>query len=197
MAKKIGAIISLSIIGILIIATIIMANVDRNYKINCNTPDYISIRYSSNSDRSYHKDTDGEIFNNIINYIDNASKESALSALFGGTLFDKAKIVSTNTTGEAVPSTSNFYVRYGYNNPQALMNGNKKYKDENGNFVYYSALIFSVSSIDDMAEVKVYISPYYDTSGGIFVGDWKQTSYYLLTANYNGLYNYLMEVKNK
>ena len=47
MAKKIGAIVSLSIIGVLIIATIIMANIKINYSINCSTPDKIYVSYNN------------------------------------------------------------------------------------------------------------------------------------------------------
>ena len=47
MAKKITAIVSLAIIGVLIIATIIMANIDVNHGINCNKPDAIRLQYSS------------------------------------------------------------------------------------------------------------------------------------------------------
>ena len=47
MAKKIGAIVSLSIIGVLILATIIMANVNVNYSIKCEKPQYNRCRHSS------------------------------------------------------------------------------------------------------------------------------------------------------
>lgn len=188
-AKKITAIVSLSIIGILILATIIMANVDVNHAINCNNPDKIYIQYSSNP---YVKAYD-EDYDEIVKLINNASKESSLTALFNGTLNDTPVVVHSNTSGNNIPSTSNFYVNFEYNNPQKLMNGNKAYKDENGKDYYYRNLIFSISSTDDVAEVKVYVVPYYNTNGDVNTSDVSYTKYYKVTANYIDLYNYLVD----
>ena len=118
MAKRITAIVSLSIIAILIIATIIMANVDVNHKINCNNPDYIYVKYSSNNLR----EADEEIYDGILDRINQASTESSLTALFSGTLNDKPTIVTNSTTSAtSVPSTSDFQVSFVYDNPQKLM----------------------------------------------------------------------------
>lgn len=189
MAKRITAIVSLSIIGILIIATIIMANVDVNHKINCNNPDSIYVQYSSNGIR----EVDDEIYDGILERINNASKESSLTALFSGTLSEKPAIVTNSTTSATtVPSTSDFYVSFVYNNPQKLMDGNNEYKDADGNSVYYKELIFSVNSTDDMQEVRVYIIPYYNADGDFNTNN-SYYRYYLLNANFADLFNYLVE----
>ncbi len=189
MAKKITAIVSLSIIGILIIATIIMANVDVNHKINCNNPDSIYVQYSSNGIREVEDD----VYNGILERINNASKETSLTALFGGTLSDKPEIVTNSTTSATtVPSTSDFYVSFVYNNPQKLMNGNSEYKDSDGKSVYYKELIFSVDDTDEMQEVRVYIIPYYNADGGYNTNN-SYYRYYLLNANFADLYNYLID----
>ncbi len=189
MAKRITAIVSLSIIGILIIATIIMANVDVNHKINCNNPDSIYVQYSSNGIR----EVDDEIYDGILERINNASKESSLTALFSGTLSEKPAIVTNSTTSATtVPSTSDFYVSFVYNNPQKLMDGNNEYKDADGNSVYYKELIFSVNSTDDMQEVRVYIIPYYNADGDFNTNN-SYYRYYLLNANFADLFNYLVD----
>ena len=189
MAKRITAIVSLSIIGILIIATIIMANVDVNHKINCNNPDSIYVQYSSNGIR----EVDDEIYDGILERINNASKESSLTALFSGTLSEKPAIVTNSTTSATtVPSTSDFYVSFVYNNPQKLMDGNNEYKDADGNSVYYKELIFSVNSADDMQEVRVYIIPYYNADGDFNTNN-SYYRYYLLNANFADLFNYLVD----
>ena len=189
MAKRITAIVSLSIIGILIIATIIMANVDVNHKINCNNPDSIYVQYSSNGIR----EVDDEIYDGILERINNASKESSLTALFSGTLSEKPAIVTNSTTSATtVPSTSDFYVSFVYNNPQKLMEGNNEYKDADGNSVYYKELIFSVNSTDDMQEVRVYIIPYYNADGDFNTNN-SYYRYYLLNANFADLFNYLVD----
>ena len=189
MAKRITAIVSLSIIGILIIATIIMANVDVNHKINCNNPDSIYVQYSSNGIR----EVDDEIYDGILERINNASKESSLTALFSGTLSEKPAIVTNSTTSATtVPSTSDFYVSFVYNNPQKLMDGNNEYKDADGNSLYYKELIFSVNSTDDMQEVRVYIIPYYNADGDFNTNN-SYYRYYLLNANFADLFNYLVD----
>ena len=189
MAKRITAIVSLSIIAVLILATIIMANVDVNHKINCNNPDYIYVKYSSNNLR----EADGEIYDGILDRINQASKESSLTALFSGTLTDKPTIVTNSTTSAtSVPSTSDFQVSFVYDNPQKLMDGGDEYKDEDGEVVYYKELVFSVGSTDDMQEVRVYIIPYYNSNG-----DYNTNSsyyrYYLLNTNFADLYEYLVD----
>ncbi len=198
MAKRITAIVSLSIIGILIIATLIMANVDVNHKINCANPDSIYVQYSSNSPIDINPNDENyvDIYNGILDRINNASKESSLTALFSGTLSDKPSIVTNSTTSAtSVPSTSDFYVSFVYNNPQKLMDGNNEYKNADGDSVYYKELVFSVSSTDDMQEVRVYIIPYYssDNPDNGYNTNNSYYRYYLLNANFSELYNYLVD----
>ncbi len=198
MAKRITAIVSLSIIGILIIATLIMANVDVNHKINCANPDSIYVQYSSNSPIDINPNDENyvDIYNGILDRINNASKESSLTALFFGTLSDKPSIVTNSTTSAtSVPSTSDFYVSFVYNNPQKLMDGNNEYKNADGDSVYYKELVFSVSSTDDMQEVRVYIIPYYssDNPDNGYNTNNSYYRYYLLKANFSELYNYLVD----
>ncbi len=188
-AKKITAIVSLAIIGVLILATIIMANVDVNQAINCANPNTIYIQYGSNSSRKL-EDND---YDKVLELIKSASSESSLTALFNGTLNDKPVIVTNSTNGTSIPSTSKFYVNFSYSEPQKLMNGNKSYKDDSGNEYYYKNLIFSVSDTNDITEVKVYVVPYYNTNGEANTTDSSYTKYYKVTADYTDLYNYLVE----
>ena len=175
MAKKIGAIASLSIIGVLIIATIIMANIRVDYSINCSTPDKIYVN-------NVLVDTT-EQSNKIVELINNASKENYLSALFNGNL-GKAASVSSVTGTKTVPSTSNFYVEYVYNNPQTLMVGKDKYEDNQGNSYTYERLFFTVNSTEGEAKVNVYVIADSDAPS-------TYTHYYELEANFYDLYNYL------
>ena len=141
MAKKITAIVSLSIIGLLIIATLVMANVDVNHAIKFNKPDKIFVQYSSGTTLGLHDD---EHYDKIIDSINNASKETSLTALFNGTINDKPIIVTNSTTATTIPTTSGFYVNFSYSEPQKLMDGNKAFKDENGKNYYYRNLIFTI-----------------------------------------------------
>ena len=183
MAKKIGAIVSLSIIGILILATIIMANVTVDYSINCATPTEIWINYKSNDPS---RERICKNVSEIEEFFNNTSKDKALNALFNKTLNKEAEVVTESSAGKTIPTPAGFYVRYRYENPQKLMVGKKEYKDSNGNVVYYSDLVFTINDIDEESEVIVYVVPDATKSN-------TYTHYYKLDANLGGLYDYLVD----
>lgn len=188
MQKRIWAIVSLSIIGILIIATIIMANVDVNYKINCANPDIMWVQHASGNQVR----VEGDEYDEILKYINNASKESSLTALFGGRINDTATVTSNGSTATSIPSTTNYYVIFEYNNPQKLMVGNDSYKDGDGNEYYYRELVFTVNPSEESGQVRVYIKPFYNSNGDAEIIE-TYTRYYTVTADFSGLYNYLQD----
>ncbi len=183
MAKKIGAIISISIIGILIIATIIMANVNVNYGIKCANPTSVYVSYNTND--ANKERFAGNYSNKIVNHINNASKEKSLTALFNGTLGKKPNIVAASNVGKTIPSNSGFYVRYRYEDAQKLMDGKNIYKDSNGDVVYYEDLVFTVKDVDGIEVVNVYVIPNSQEPT-------TYTYYYELEADFGGLFDYLV-----
>lgn len=178
MAKRIGAIVSLSIIGVLILATIIMACVKVNYGIKCNRPTEVWVSYGSEQERQAtgHEDA-------IIKYINNASKEQSLTALFNGTLGKKAEIKATNSK---TISTNNdgFYVRYRYEIAQKLMYGKKEFKTSSNQTLSYQDLVFTVNNLSGTNVVNVYVIE--DNSKPN-----TYNYYYELEADFTDLYNYL------
>ena len=182
MAKKIGAIVSISIIGILIIATIIMANVNVNYGIKCANPTSVYVSYNTND--ANRERLAGDHSNKIISYINNASKEKSLTALFNGTLGKKPKVVAASSVGKTLPSNSGFYVRYRYENAQKLMDGKNAFKDSNGKVVYFDDLVFQVADVDGIEIVNVYVIPNAQEAT-------TYTYYYELEADFSGLFDYL------
>ena len=183
MAKKIGAIASLAIIGVLIIATIIMANINISYNINCETPNSIYVHYkNTNSPRYISSETQ---YNEILKLINSASKTNSLSALFNGSFNKEAQIKSVSGT-KTVPTTSYFYVEYSYSTPQDLMVGNKKYEDSTGNTYTYDRLFFTVNDSSDSSIINVYVIPNGDKPT-------TYSHYYELEADFSNLYNYLMD----
>lgn len=177
MAKRIGAIVSLSLIGVLIIATIIMANVSVNYKIYCNDPKYVYVQYQSNSDVG----TTQEQKDAIVNYINNASSEKSLIALFNGNLNNYAEVVKENGS---LPKNLSFYVRYVYENEQTLKLKKKDYKDSEGKTYGYTELVFTVTQEQGKQTRKVYVIT--DSSNPD-----EYNFYYNLDADFEELYNYL------
>lgn len=193
MAKKVGAIVSLSIIGVLIVLTIIFANVKYDYSIKCNAPDFILVESSSTSAAVVDKDGsyNGIKSTEIEKLINNASKEVFISAMFNGNLGKKANIVTESTVGKSLPTAEGYYVTYRYTKPQILKDGKKDYKDDQGTYKYRE-LVFSVTKTDGEATVKVYVKPYYDADGEISYEN-KYTKYYELSADFTELYNYLAD----
>lgn len=177
MAKKIGAILSISIIGILIIATIIMANVNVKYNIDCATPTYVYVSYKSN-DPSKERDAK-EKAGTIVNYINNASQEKALTALFNGTLNKEPSIVTVSNVGKTLPTNEGFFVRYRYENAQKLV-------DNNGKEVYYDDLVFEIKDVEGINVVNVYVIP--DAANAK-----TYTHKYQVEADYAALYDYLVD----
>ena len=179
MAKKIGAIVSLSIIAVLIIVTIVMANVNINYGIKFEKPQYVYVQYQSSGELGADEDQ----VNRIIEFISNTSKEKSLTALFNGRLNKKAEIVTENGT---LPETDGFFVRFHYNQKQDLIEDGNKFKDGDGKTYQYTDLVFTVNNIDGEALTKVYVIP--DSSN---VSTYSH--YYLLSADFGGLFDYLNE----
>ena len=170
MAKKIGAIVSLSIIGILIIATIVMANVSVNYGVVCATPNVVYVQYEKGALRNASNDKD-----EIVSYISNASQEKVLSALFNGELNKKATL--TAKTGKLSYNDSNFYVSYVYDEAQTL-------KDNDGKDVNYDELVFEIAETSE-TQYKVYVI----TSSN---ANTTYSYYYTIDADFTNAYNFLV-----
>lgn len=196
MAKKITAIVSLAIVGILIIATLIMANVSVNYGVNCAEPSRIWVVKSSvsSSEAGRYVEKGDKEFEEILNYVNNASKEKLLTALFGGTAGDKAEIKEVTTSNnQSITSPSSkgysYFVCYEYNTPQILMNGKKKFTDNDGNNYYYRGLFFGVKNVEGTAVVDVYVNSAnnYNSNSPVY----NYHYYYELSADFQDLYTYL------
>jgi len=179
MAKKIGAIVSLIIIGIVIVAAIVMVNIDKNYNVECVKPDTIWVQ---TSDNNQHKATD-EQKNKIVDFINNASKQNALTALFDGELNKSAELISSKST---ISKPESFYVRYKYTTKQDLMVDGKEFKDADGNTVKFEELVFTVSDNEGETTVKVYVLLNSDEVN-------TYSYYYNLDANFEDLFDYLSE----
>lgn len=178
MAKKIGAIVSLSLIGIIIIVAIVMANVKIDYSVKCLKPDVVYVQTTGGTVRANDTQKD-----KIVDLISNASKENSLTALFNGKLGKKAELVTEKATLSSNPS--NFYVRYYYNTKQDLVVNNKEYKNADGQIEKYEELVFVVNQVEGETEFRVYVI----LDSGTSVNNYSY--YFKLTADFEELYKYL------
>lgn len=178
MAKKIGAIISLVIIGALIIATIIMANINLNYGIDCVKPDSVYVQTKNDTVKVSSEQKD-----KIVEMISGASNEKFLTALFNGEADKKVEIRSEKST---ISTPSNYYVRYHYTSKQDLIVNGKEYKDADGKVETFEELVFVVNPAEGEAEFKVFVIPESDSSNSY-------NYYFVLDADFESLYEYLSE----
>ena len=185
MAKRIGAIITLSLIGILIITTIVMSLIPVSYAIVCNTPDRIEYKVNNSGFLSGISDDDRGY---IENYLNNTSKESSLVALFKNNINGKAEIVSGSRQTISY-SSSNNYIKFVYNTNQKLMDGKSVYKDSSNNEYEYKHLTFEIPYTQE-EYIKVYVT-------GASDNDDTYRKYYKLTGVYQELYNYITDMYNE
>ncbi len=181
MKKNIGAIISLSVIGALIIATIIMALVPHNFMMNVARPDAIVVYNNGNATTYYYSNASEKAeFDEIYSRLVKGYKTSAINALFKGKLGKKSTIVDKNSS---VSLTSGVKIVFDYNTTQILKDGKSNYK---GN-IEYTQLVFEISDTDDLVNQKAYVIN--TTSSGTTYLSYRQ--YYETPANFAELYDYI------
>ncbi len=156
-----------------------MANVSVNYSIQCAKPDHVYVSYgaSAQTDAQGHADE-------IVKFISNASKEKSLTALFNGNLNKHATLHAKGASATIPSNSSNFYVRYYYDNPQKLKEDKKVYKDSNDNEVEFKELVFEVKEAEGSNFVNVYV-----VQDSMSANTY--TYYYELDADFEELFDYL------
>lgn len=185
MAKRITAIVSLSIIGILILTTLILSCINIDYKIEYNKPNNIFVQYGSQLQQVKDQDS-----SQISKLIDDASKKNLLSQMFSGQLNQKQSLMTDSTNGITLKNPTKFYVSFIYNEPQILKLNGKDYK-ENGEKCYYTRLVFEVNDVDSFDDVTVFVTPDKDADGDP-MSSTKYTRRYIYKANFKPLYDFLI-----
>ncbi len=158
-----------------------MANVSVNYSIECAKPDHVYVVYGAGAqtDAQGHAD-------DIVKFISNASKEKALTALFNGNLNKHATLHVKGASSTIPSNSSNFYVRYFYENPQKLKEDKEVYKDSNDKEVEFKELVFEVKEAEGSNLVNVYV-----VQDSMSVNTYSY--YYELEADFTELFDYLTE----
>ncbi len=207
-AKKIIAIVSLSLVGVLILATLILSVINVEHKICFNNPEFIdvyygNVNYSKRNPASIQKNRDEERYNKVLEYLNGSSKEKALNALFNGSLFKKPEIVvdsaSRLTDIPTSASSNSFFVYLGYNTPQVLKDGNNNYQLD-GKDYYYRGLCFEITADEVKMDVSIYVVPYYSVNSDSeyeypSTSNLKYQVKYVFSAEFSPLYNYLKELR--
>ena len=173
MAKKIGAVASLLLVGLLVVATIIMANIKVDNNIDYKNPDEVWVTYNSNTQSQI---TNQKHVNEIVKLLDKATQDNFLNAMFEGTLKEKAELKHyKNSSGTDVPRNKDFYVIFNYDNQQKV--------ESKGVSYYYTQLVFTVKDTDGEVKTNVYLTE----------GTMVYARYYELNVDYSEVYNFLTQ----
>jgi len=116
MKRKLGIIIALSIVGVLIVTTILLSVFTKNYKPEFDNAPYQVTITNSGGSGFYHAGTaypeiQKENFDKIVNLFDNSFKQSVLASMLNGNLGNEVEI---EYHGSTVPTTSGYRVELKY-----------------------------------------------------------------------------------
>ena len=157
--KKIFAIIMLTLIVLLVAATIVLAVVpkqyyDAVYDSANGTVSNITV-YHNGKNNSYFSDS--EEYGKIVELYKKSSKENLLLSLFEGTLGAEPTIESYSTT-LTLNNSENTYVAFKFSSTQTLKFKGETYKNTSGNSITFNAIVVSIGNdSNNLANVNVYI----------------------------------------
>ncbi len=182
--KKVLPIISLSIIGVLIITTIVMFFTPISHSFKIEKPEDIRL-YDNSSfyDPDYTVSdnvTNKEYYDEVRNKLTNAFKDTALEALFNGRLGKNAELVQRSST---LNLSEGVYVVYSYGeNTKTVKDGDTR--------VSYKYIAFELSDVDDYVTVRAYLIENDDDidEDGVITYSY----YFNMIGNTSNLYNYVV-----
>lgn len=155
-------IVTFSLIGILILSTLIAGFTHKSFKPEFATPNSISFKYDSGNLQSVNAD-EAE-FAKLNNAFENAFKKPNLTALFDGTASKKVVAENTNQT----ITTTGTLLRLNFNEKQTLKIGGEVYKN-NGVEVKYDVVYLAVTDIDGFRNVNMFLDDNNDNRAHCYV----------------------------
>lgn len=194
-ASKIASIVCLSVVGVLILVTILLAVIPISTGVRfVNAPDQIYLKIGSTI-YQVDKEEDSEDFNKIWSAYQAACNPTVITTIFGG--YAGAGMTanhSNNTNSFANLSTdTTFSVCFHWKDDQTMINANGStftYMSgsyENTNPTYFREAYFAVSNENVVQDSRVLLRTSTNTSSS-------STQFYTGVANYYGLYNVLNQM---
>ena len=157
--KKIITIVALTLVVLLVTATIVLAVVpkqyyDAVYRSTSATADYIGV-YSGGKGNTYDKNSDQ--YAKVVELYKKSTKENLLLSIFEGSSKFKTSIESY-TSNVYLNNSENTYVAFKFNEMQTLKYNDAAYKNTSGNEVQFDVILVSVTNDGNyMQSVNVYI----------------------------------------
>lgn len=161
--KKTITIIVVSIVALLITATVVLALIPTT-QYNAISEGYSLITVYKNSyDNSNTYQANQNEYKEIEKLHKESLKQNILSAMFQGTLSKDAKLEklsSTSLSSLINTSATNYFVEFDFNEEQTLIWEDKEYTYKDGNntvVAKYTSLVLSVNNNDSFSETIVYV----------------------------------------
>jgi len=195
MAKKIILTICSSLVGALLIATIILACTSYTAYGIVNDKAYSIEVYKNGYETStkYVYDNEDEVYTNVISKLKDSLKENNLSALFQNVRSFKTRVENVEKKiSEAVDANDgSYYVAFYYSTPQILVIDGKEYVNENSTTketVKYTQLWMEIKNSSSFTSYTAYLV---DASLSV------ETSYFqvVMIGEQAPVYDYLASLK--
>lgn len=187
--KKLGIIIALCVVGVLVVTTIVLSLINKNYAPElANSPTQMIITNTEGKHawggNGYPSEAQEENFNKVVQLFESSFKQSILASMLNGNLNNE---VAIEYKGTAEPSQTGYKVEFRYASTLLMQNG-KAYKlNQNDNEKYFTTVIFFVEEGAGFADFNLFAKVQIDET---------RTGYYQLTslANTQALYTFLSEL---
>lgn len=158
MKRKLGIIIALSVVGVLVLTTILLSVFSKNYKPEFdNAPNQVVISNAQGSGFYYggtaYEGAQKENFEKIVNMFDNSFKQSILASMLNGNLSNEVEI---EYYGASVPSQNGYRVEFKFAETLLKKDGVAFKQASSDPERHFTALIFFVSEGSGYAELDMY-----------------------------------------
>lgn len=156
--KKILTIVALSLVGLLVVTTIVLGFIPSNFA-QVSVTEAVSLTYHNGSAHQIYYKGEDEEFDDLVELFEEQSKQSVLKSLFTGAYSNDADVVN-ETTSMTSKLTSGQWLVYRFDNAQTLYIDGEKYEDDTlgeENTVEYKKLALSVTETDGLQLVTMYI----------------------------------------
>lgn len=184
MKKKIYSIIALSLVGVLLITTIVLSLIKKDFAVDASfSPLSINVYYNGEKE---NYTSDKAEYGKFIENVKESFKINYLTALFQGKSGVNPKVYER--TSNSIPginadgtysTATNTYVEFIYNTPQLIRENSKDYN--NNGTKTYTSLFLQINNESGLKDVNVY---YRNNSSFVY--------YYTLTmAQQSAVYDYI------
>ena len=157
--KKILTIVALSLVSLLIVTTIVLGFIPSDFS-QLSVNEAVSVTYHKGAAHQvYYKNTDAEVFNDIVDLFEEQSKQSVLKSLFTGAYSNEAS-VKNEATSMTNKLTSGQWLVFKFDNAQTLYINGEEYEDKTHTTtttVTYKKLAMSVIETEGLEKVTMYI----------------------------------------